>query len=156
MEADEREQSWRRWIVLGLTLAVAATRLLALSRSLWDWDEALFCSALRHYDVAVHHPHPPGFPLYIALARIVHLFIADEFRSLRTVQLISSFFIFPAFYAMARAMRFPFTLAVSAALLFSFLPNVWFYGGTAWSDTFTVTSQAFTCVDGMTVAFDIE
>jgi hypothetical protein len=29
-------------------------------------------------------------------------------------------------------------------------------GGTAWSDTFTATSQAFTCVDGMTVAFDID
>lgn len=29
-------------------------------------------------------------------------------------------------------------------------------GGTAWSDPFTVTSEAFTCVDGMTVAFDID
>jgi len=117
---------------------VAATRLLALSRSAWDWDEALFCMALRHYDVGAHHPHPPGFPLYIALAKMVRLFIADDFRALRSVQLIASFFIFPSFYAMARAMRFPFTLALSAALLFAFLPNVWFYGGTAWSDILSI------------------
>jgi hypothetical protein len=29
-------------------------------------------------------------------------------------------------------------------------------GGTAWSDTLTATSPTFTCVDGMTVAFDID
>lgn len=125
-------------IVVVLAIAVAATRLLALSRSLWDWDEALFCLALNHFDVAAHHPHPPGFPLYIALAKLMRLLISDDFRALRSVQLIASCFLFPSFYAMARAMRFPFTLAVSAALLYSFLPNVWYYGGTAFSDILSV------------------
>jgi hypothetical protein len=32
-------------------LAVAITRWPALSRTMWDWDEALFALALRDYDV---------------------------------------------------------------------------------------------------------
>ena len=51
------------WIVL---LICAASRFLAIARSLWDWDEALFSLGMRSYDVASHHPHPPGFPVYIA------------------------------------------------------------------------------------------
>jgi hypothetical protein len=53
-------------IVLVLTIAIALTRLAATARSLWDWDEALFTMAVRDYDVARHHPHPPGYPLFIA------------------------------------------------------------------------------------------
>src|SRR5205814_1661495 len=40
------------WAVTAIAIAVAVTRFLALSRSLWDWDEALFCLALHDYDVA--------------------------------------------------------------------------------------------------------
>ena len=54
------------WIV---TLLTAVTRWLALSRSPWDWDEALFMLGLRHFSVPSHHPHPPGFPLFIGTAK---------------------------------------------------------------------------------------
>jgi hypothetical protein len=128
----------RTWIVLGLSLAVAATRLPALSLSMWDWDEALFCAGLRDFDVGQAHPHAPGFPLYIALGRLIRSFVSDDFLALRSVQLLASFFLFPSFYALARALRFPFALAISAALLFVFLPNVWFYGGTAFSDILAI------------------
>ncbi len=115
-------------------VAVACTRFAAISRSLWDWDEALFCLSLRHYDVSAHHPHPPGFPMYVAAAKLVHLFVHDEFRALQVVNLIAACLIFPLFLAMARAMRFSERTSLISALLFSFLPNVWFYGGTAFSD----------------------
>ena len=45
---------------------VALTRIPALSRSLWDWDEALFCFAMQDYNVPAYRPHPPGFPLFLA------------------------------------------------------------------------------------------
>ena len=56
-------------IIVGTAVVVALTRIWARSRSLWDWDEALFSIAVGNYDVVLHHPHPPGFPLYIALAQ---------------------------------------------------------------------------------------
>jgi hypothetical protein len=127
-----------RQIVAGLSIVIAATRLLALARSMWDWDEFLFAFALHDYNVAVHHPHPPGFPLFIAVARLVRVVIHDDFHALRTVSLIASMFLFPAIVALARAMKFPFGIAVSAGVLFAFLPNVWFYGGTAFSDIFNM------------------
>ena len=123
-------------IVLGVLIAL--TRLMALSHSMWDWDEGLFSTALHDYNVAAHHPHPPGFPLYIGVTRLFRLVIHDDFRALRSVVLIASLFLFPAMFALARAMKFPFAAACSAGALLAFLPNVWFYGGTAFSDVFNV------------------
>ena len=125
-------------IVLALSIAVALTRFLALSHSMWDWDEGLFSTALHDYNVAAHHPHPPGFPLYVAVGRVFRLFLHDDFRALRAVNLLASLFLFPAMFALARAMKFPFAIACSAGVLLAFLPNVWYYGGTAFSDVFNL------------------
>ncbi|MCU1244853.1 MAG: hypothetical protein JWN02_763, partial [Acidobacteria bacterium] len=42
--------------------------------------------------------------------------------------------IFPAAFALARELRAGFATAVTAGLLLAFFPNVWLYGGTAFSD----------------------
>jgi hypothetical protein len=110
----------RRNLLIALTIAVAATRLYALSRTMWDWDEALFACAVRHFDVSAHHPHPPGFPLFIATAKLVHLVVPDAFQALRAVSVIASLFLFPALYHFARALRFPFVSSVIAAVRLRF------------------------------------
>jgi len=124
----------QRLLIAILALVVAATRFLAISHSLWDWDEVLFASALHHYDVAQHHPHPPGFPLFFALAKLARFFVHDDFHALRAVSVFASLFIFPAMFALARSLRFSFRTCVVAALLSSFLPNVWYWGGTGFTD----------------------
>jgi len=124
----------QRTIVATVTVAVAVTRLAAISRTLWDWDEALFSLALRHYDVTLHQPHPPGFPLYVALAKLLTLAGLSDFRALQAVVVLSSLLIFPAAFALARELRASFATSVVAGLLLATFPNVWFYGGTAFSD----------------------
>jgi hypothetical protein len=126
--------SRQRLLIAILCVFVAATRFLAVSHSMWDWDEVLFAAALHHYDVAQHHPHPPGFPLFFALAKIARTFIHDDFHSLRAISVLASLFVFPAMFALARSLRFRFRTCVVAALLFSFLPNVWYWGGTGFTD----------------------
>lgn len=124
----------QRTIVALVALFCAATRFLAMARSLWDWDEALFTMAMRDYDVTLHHPHPPGFPVYIAMARLLRFVVADDFRALQSVNLIAGVLVFPAMFFFARELRLQFTTCVAAGALFAFFPNVWFFGGGAFSD----------------------
>jgi hypothetical protein len=125
---------WEKITLLVLTLVVAVSRLLALSKTMWDWDEALFASALRDYDVVSHHPHPPGFPLFILAAKMVRFAFHSDFRALQSIVLAGALLLFPLLFAFARELRLPFLTAAGGALLYVFLPNVWFYGGTAFSD----------------------
>ena len=126
------------WIV---TVAVAATRVFALSQSMWDWDEAQFASGVRDFDVPIHHPHPPGFPVYMALGKLVRLVAPSDFAALQTITLIAACALFPLGFLLARELRFPYGTAFLGALLFVFLPNVWFFGGTVFSD---IPGVAFT------------
>lgn len=121
-------------VIIALAVAVGLTRLLALSEEMWEWDEALFTAAVRDYDVAQHQPHPPGFPLFIALARFVRPFTPSDFHALQVVNTIAAMFIFPLGYLLGRVIGFARRSAIFAALLLAFLPNVWYFGGTANSD----------------------
>jgi hypothetical protein len=133
----------QRGVVILLALFVALTRFYAVSHSMWDWDEALFATALHHYDVSQHHPHPPGFPLFFALAKLARIFIHDDFHALRAISVASSLLMFPAIFALARSLRFRFRACVTAVMLFCFLPNVWYWGGTGFTDELAlVTSLA--------------
>lgn len=114
-----------------------------MARSLWDWDEALFCLGMRSYDVTRHHPHPPGFPVYIGLGRIVRTIVHSDFRALQAVNLAAGMLVFPAIFLLARELRFRFSTAVVAAALCAFLPNVWFFGGGAFSDVPSIVLVVF-------------
>jgi hypothetical protein len=124
----------QRRIVVALTVLIAATRLLAISRSMWDWDEALFTMGVREYDVPSHHPHPPGYPLFMLAAKIAHVVVRDDFRAVQAVAVLASLALFPALFFLARELRFPFPVAAGGAAICAFFPNVWYYGGTALSD----------------------
>lgn len=124
------------WIV---TLFTAATRWLALSRTPWDWDEALFIAGLRKFDVLQHHPHPPGFPLFLGTAKLFLLAGLGEFHALQAVSLVAAVAIVPAMVFMGRELRLPFSTALVSGVFLAFFPNVWFFGGTAFSDVPSMT-----------------
>ncbi len=131
------------WI---LTVACALTRLLARSKTLWEWDEVLFCFGLRDYDVALHHPHPPGFPLYVGMARLLRPLVDSDFHAYQWINLAAAAFVFPAVFLLARELRFTFSTSSIASLLFAFFPNVWYFGGTAFSDIPSIVLVIFAVV----------
>jgi len=123
------------WIV---TAVCALSRFAAMARSLWEWDEALFMLGMRSYDVTQHHPHPPGFPAYIGLGRIVRVVIHNDFRALQALNLAAAIILFPAVFMLARELRLRVPTAIVAGVLCAFFPNVWFFGGTAFSDVVSI------------------
>ena len=67
------------------TFAVAAAVLMP--RSPFEWDEVLFLKALDHFDVALHSPHPPGYPVYVAAGWVTDALLHDPVRSLQLVSI---------------------------------------------------------------------
>lgn len=124
----------QRSVVIAAAVAAAITRLFALARTPWDWDELLFMQGLDHFDVASHRPHPPGYPLYIVAAKVIRKFGFDDFHALQALSLISAMLIVPAMFFLCRELRARFSTSIVAGMLLAFFPNVWFYGGAAFSD----------------------
>jgi len=140
LTARERLSFW------AIALVCAASRIPAISKSLWDWDEALFCLGMRGYDVTSHHPHPPGFPVYIAMGHVARLFIHDDFRALQSINILASLLVFPAIFLLARELRLGVATSCIAGALCAFFPNVWFFGGTAFSDVPSIVLVVFAVV----------
>lgn len=138
----------QRTVVIVVAVVCAATRFLAMARSIWDWDEALFTLGMRAYDVTKHHPHPPGFPVFIGLAHVLRLVTPNDFRALQLISLAAGVALFPAMFFLGRELRLRVEIALAAALLCAFLPNVWFFGGTAFSDvpSIVLTVVAVACL----------
>src|SRR5262245_20720844 len=124
----------QRLILIASTAVVAVSRVLALARTPWDWDELLFMQALDRFDVAAHRPHPPGFPLYILAAKVIRKLGFGDFHALQVLSVLAGVIIVPAMFFLCRALGMRFVTALSAALILAFFPNVWFYGGGAFSD----------------------
>ena len=127
------ERNQRRLLLL-VSIATAASRLLARARTPWDWDELLFMLSLDRFDVAQHRPHPPGFPLFVLTGKVVRKLGFGDFHALQAISLVAAMAIVPVMVALCRELRMKFGASLSAGVLLAFFPNVWFFGGTAFSD----------------------
>lgn len=58
-----------RWPLLAALVFLLA-HLPFLAPTLDDIDAVNFAFGVRRFDPAAHHPHPPGYPVYIALGKI--------------------------------------------------------------------------------------
>jgi hypothetical protein len=58
-----------RLLVFLVGLIFFFTHLRNLPRTLEDLDSVNFALGVEHFDVGSHQPHPPGYPVYIVLAK---------------------------------------------------------------------------------------
>lgn len=135
--ALQRIFTGRRWSAacLGLVLvAVAASRIAALPASIWDQDEALLAAAVIHFDPSLPQPHPPWFPLWIAIGRVAVWAGAEPARGLQLASLIfGTVMLLPLVALCSRTMKR--SDAGLAALLFLAAPGPWLLAGRAYSGT---------------------
>src|SRR5690348_5466099 len=55
--------------IMSIVAVYVVVHAATLAPSLEDIDSINFALGLRHFDVANHQPHPPGYPVYIAFGR---------------------------------------------------------------------------------------
>jgi dolichyl-phosphate-mannose-protein mannosyltransferase len=130
----EQDRTDDHLIALGLFLVCIVTRFIAIPASLWEWDDMLFARALHKFDLIAHSPHPPGFPVFVAMARIAYWILGDEQRALTTVSFIFASFLAPALFYFYREVLEDRRIAAAGVLLCIFTPNVWIMGGAGRSD----------------------
>lgn len=101
----------------------------------WEQDEALLACGVLGFDPEHHMPHPPGFPLWILLGRLVRVLGVED--PLQALQLASAALSVVGFIALASFWWAVLDrrVALTGALLTSFLPGVWFHAMRGFSET---------------------
>jgi hypothetical protein len=120
---------------------VLLSRLFTFPRTPWELDEFLFLHAVRDYEPLLHHPHPPGYPLYPGLGKAVNLIVGSPFAALVIISIVSAVI---TFLALERAFRIwsDETTATTGALLFTLSAGMLIHSSLALADSLALACFA--------------
>ncbi len=96
-----------RRVLAALALIFALSHVPFLATSLEDIDSVNFALGVRDFDVAAHRPHPPGYPVYIFLGKILTAAVGagiDAPQSAIEARALSLLSLFAAVAASSRCM----------------------------------------------------
>jgi Dolichyl-phosphate-mannose-protein mannosyltransferase len=108
------------------------TRLPFTSKLLFNMDSVQFVLGMRHFDVALHQPQPPGYFLYVLMGRAMSHLISDPNRALIAVSILFSGLTVVMLYVLATEF-YGKSAGLSAALIGISSPIIWFHGEVALS-----------------------
>ena len=77
-------------LIVVLAVVFLAFHLPYLPKSLEDLDSINFALGIRHFDVAQHQPHPPGYPVFILIAKAVRVVTPSEAAALSLVSIAAA------------------------------------------------------------------
>ena len=130
--SDGTMQRWSdsKFLVIGSLVLFGfciATRIPLRPTFLSAYDPIEFALAMHHLDIIHHRPHPPGYILYVGLAKLLSWFVHDPNLALTTLatlfSALSTVLIFLlAFYMYGRR------AALLASAIWVTCPLVWFHG----------------------------
>lgn len=122
----------------GLTLALVAllvwSRFAFLASGPWEWDETLFARGILRFDLAAHFPHPPGFPLWILLGKLILPFVSEPLKGLQVLSALASVASLWPLAALGRRLAPP-AVATAAAVMVLAAPGVWLHAVRGFSST---------------------
>lgn len=121
-------------IMAALGLVTILVRLPLRSRTLWGWDSALFALGMEHFDITAARPHPPGYPIYIALGKLLFAVTGEANAALVAQSILWSAAAIALLYGFARRLG-SIRAALAAAILFLLHPIFVFNGVIALSYT---------------------
>lgn len=120
-----------------LAVVFLAFHLPLVPAFLEDVDSINFALGVRQFDVARHQPHPPGYPLFMFVAKGVNEVARDEAKAIATVGIVAGALGAFAFLAFCRrlerrGLQQPWPLAATILVVTS--PLYWFTAGRPLSD----------------------
>jgi hypothetical protein len=134
----EARRPWSRWeaaLAGALGLATLAARWAQRSRTPYTVDSVLFSLAAERYDVMALRPHPPGYPLFVAVGKALLPAVGGDPNAafvlesaLFSAVAVSALYVLVRQWGSVRA-------ALAAALLFAVAPSFAFNGTVALSYT---------------------
>ncbi len=109
-----------------LTLCVVLAVLLSFSTPPWpdDWDGLGFVQSIRGFDLARFAPHPPGYPVYVAMLRVASWLASSPIGAANAVAVVSAVVALAALAAAAKK-RFSAGVSLSVLLATAATPLVW-------------------------------
>jgi hypothetical protein len=113
------------WFTVPFVAILLFVRLPFLAPTLEDVDSVNFDLGVHSYNPALHRPHPPGYPVYILLAKASHFVFADHATALAVLSATAGSLSFVPLYILMRQLTTP-AAAILACVFTLFSPLVWF------------------------------
>ena len=115
------------YIISILAIIIFISSIFFISSSFYNWDVGQFALGIENYDIKMHQPHPPGYPIFIFLASSLNSLLNNSNLSLTIFSLTFSIFAGIFFYLLAFVVTKNRALSVMGTLFFIFNPIFWFY-----------------------------
>ena len=119
------------WILL--IAFIVRTRIKYHSPYLFSWDSVQFALSLKHFDVRLHQPHPPGYLLYSFTVRLWNNLVGDPNIAMISLNVIATIAacVVIALLILELCRELPlsrqYLLAAGAAAIYATTPIVWLY-----------------------------
>ncbi len=122
---------------------VLATRIPFVTKYLYNWDSVQIALAMHHFDLSHHQPHPLGYILYVASAKLLSLFSLDDNTALCAVSIIATLILVILCYRFSLLLFKSRTAAFFFACVVTTSPYIWFHGEVALSYIFDALFSIF-------------
>ena len=63
---------------------------MAFPASIWEQDEAYFGCGVLRFEPLANHPHPPWFPLWIGIGKLLNVLVGEPTLALQIASLAAS------------------------------------------------------------------
>lgn len=102
---------------------------------MWDHDSVQFALGVERYDLAAHHPHPPGYPVWIGVLKVLAALGVEPLHGMVALAILGGalgagwMVLLAGRLAPEEArLRTGLLIGLFAAALYAFNPLLWFYG----------------------------
>lgn len=113
-----------------LVLTVLAVRLPFMPGRLFSFDSVNFALALEEFDPLHHQPQPPGYPLFVGMARLLYWGVGTPEVTFSVLKIFISCLAVAFLYLLGKRMFSP-GVGISAAALLLTNPVFWYSGLTS-------------------------